>query len=119
MTSQRRDLTLGRAAYDAYCMQTGGRSLVSGDDLPSWDTLDSKYHDAWITAARAVENLVTYGPEGLVSQQAKERQAAMSQPQPQPPTQPRPGPGPTPPEPEDEGDDVDEQTQPKPPNPPR
>jgi hypothetical protein len=56
--SQQADQDLARAAYEAYRMQTGGRSLASGDDLPAWEALDSKYHDAWIAAARAVEVLV-------------------------------------------------------------
>lgn len=58
MTSQAADQLLGQAAYDAYCMQAGGRSLATGDDLPLWADLDSKFHDAWVAAARAVEALV-------------------------------------------------------------
>ena len=58
MTSAAADDRLGRGAYAAYRMQTGGRSLATGDDLPSWEDMESKYHDAWVAAARAVENLV-------------------------------------------------------------
>jgi len=58
MTSQAVDELLGQAAYEAYCTQTGGRSLATGDDLPLWDVLESKYKDAWVAAARAVEALV-------------------------------------------------------------
>lgn len=55
---QARDQQLAQAAYEAYVMQTGGRSLATGDDLPPWEALESKYHDAWIAAARAVEAVV-------------------------------------------------------------
>lgn len=56
--SQQADEHLARAAYEAYSMQTGGKSLATRDDLPGWDALESKYRDAWVTAARAVEAAV-------------------------------------------------------------
>ena len=55
MTSQQADDKLGKLAYDAYCMQTGGVSLISGVTLPPWDGLQTKYQTAWIAAARTVE----------------------------------------------------------------
>lgn len=55
MTSAAADDTLGKLAYDAYCTQTGGVSLVSGETLPQWDGLTGGLQDAWIAAARAVE----------------------------------------------------------------
>jgi len=55
MTSQASDQRLGKLAYDAYCTQAGGVSLVSGEPLPPWDGLTGPLQDAWITAARTVE----------------------------------------------------------------
>lgn len=55
MTSQAVDDKLGRLAYEAYCIQTGGVSLISGESLPQWDALTGGLQDAWIAAARAVE----------------------------------------------------------------
>ena len=55
MTGQLRDQKLGKLAYDAYCVQTGGVSLISGVSLPPWDGLQGRYQDAWISAARVVE----------------------------------------------------------------
>jgi hypothetical protein len=54
MVMQQSDDRLGRIAYDAYCMNTGGKSLVSGDDLPLWDDLRDQFKTAWIAAAHAV-----------------------------------------------------------------
>jgi hypothetical protein len=55
MTSQHADQELASVAYEAYRMQTGGVSLRTEESLPSWADMDSKYQDAWIAAARAVE----------------------------------------------------------------
>lgn len=55
MTSQAVDDKLGKLAYDAYCTQTGGVSLVSGETLPPWDGLTAALQTAWISAARTVE----------------------------------------------------------------
>lgn len=41
-------------AYDAYCKQTGGKSLVSGDKLPSFDSLRQEIKDAWAASAIAL-----------------------------------------------------------------
>ena len=42
---------LGRAAYEAYCGATDGRSAVTGDLLPSWDEQAEPIRLAWIAAA--------------------------------------------------------------------
>jgi hypothetical protein len=55
MTSAAGDDRLGKLAYDAYCTQTGGVSLVSGETLPPWDGLTGALQTAWITVGRAVE----------------------------------------------------------------
>jgi hypothetical protein len=41
----------GRANYDGYCESSGGKSLVSGADLPGWDDLKDEIRVAWIHAA--------------------------------------------------------------------
>lgn len=44
----------GKLAYGAYCKQTGGVSLVSGDKLPEFDVLKLSIREAWAAAALAV-----------------------------------------------------------------
>ena len=46
---------LGKHAYLAYCASTGGKSLVSGAPLPSWEDQDPQIQDAWEAAATAVQ----------------------------------------------------------------
>jgi hypothetical protein len=41
-------------AYDAYCKQTGGKSLVTGDTLPAFDALRPAIKDAWAASAIAL-----------------------------------------------------------------
>lgn len=43
-----------KIAYDAYCKQTGGVSLISGDKLPSFENLRFEIQEAWWAAANAV-----------------------------------------------------------------
>lgn len=45
---------LARTAYNAYCKQTGGLSLVSGERLPDFWELRQEIQDAWWAAADAV-----------------------------------------------------------------
>jgi hypothetical protein len=47
------DERVGQVAYDAYCMNTGGKSLATGDELAVWDGLSDPFRTAWIAAARA------------------------------------------------------------------
>ena len=49
--------TLGEVAYQAYCEESAGKSLVSGQDLPRWEGLSSDIQDAWIRAALRIFNL--------------------------------------------------------------
>lgn len=47
----------GQLAYETYCAASGGRSLVSGDQLPSWDEqkrMRPKIADAWMAVGLAV-----------------------------------------------------------------
>ncbi len=46
---------LGKIAYEAYCASTGGRSLVSGAQLPVWEQQAQEIRAAWNAAAAAVE----------------------------------------------------------------
>ena len=46
---------LGRIAYNAYVVEAGGVSLVSGAKLPEWEELQAPIRSAWIAAARAVK----------------------------------------------------------------
>jgi hypothetical protein len=50
---QDEDERVGQVAYDAYAMNTGGKSLATGDSLPVWDDLSDAWKTAWIAAARA------------------------------------------------------------------
>lgn len=45
---------LGRAAYVAYCESSSGVSLVSGAQLPPWESLGTPIQAAWCMAATAV-----------------------------------------------------------------
>lgn len=50
------DYTFAKIAYDAYCKQTGGISLISGDKLPDFFSLKTTIQDAWLAAANAVRH---------------------------------------------------------------
>jgi len=58
-----KNYTFARIAYDAYCEQTGGVSLISGDKLPDFENLRIEIQDAWWAAAKKVCD--TYG-KGIV-----------------------------------------------------
>lgn len=51
---------LGRAAYEGYLIACDGRSLVSGELLPTWDDQDDAIQTAWeraaVAAVRAYRN---------------------------------------------------------------
>jgi hypothetical protein len=49
-----RDYGYAKIAYDAYCKQTGGVSLIGGDKLPSFVDLKPEIQDAWWAAAYAL-----------------------------------------------------------------
>jgi hypothetical protein len=48
------ELALGRVAYEAYSADVGGRSAVSGDELPPWDQQGERLVHAWVAVALAV-----------------------------------------------------------------
>ena len=49
---------LGKIAYEAYCENTGWKSLVSGATLPPWSELNLSIQVAWGAAASAVAKAV-------------------------------------------------------------
>jgi hypothetical protein len=54
-------LTFGEIAYNAYCAFSGGKSLVSGADLPAFSATTPGIQDAWQAAAQAVLNVNSSG----------------------------------------------------------
>lgn len=54
MDLQQKHFDGGKLAYDAYCKQTGGVSLISGDKLPAFDALKQEIREAWAAAYIAV-----------------------------------------------------------------
>jgi hypothetical protein len=48
------DKDLGQVAYEAYSDAAGGRSLISGLELPEWHDLTDDLQTAWRAAASAV-----------------------------------------------------------------
>lgn len=48
------DKSAGQVAYEAYAEASDGRSLVTGQELPSWDGTRRETRDAWQAAADAV-----------------------------------------------------------------
>lgn len=46
-------MTYGEIAYDAYCNVTAYKSVITGDDLPSFWLLPETVKDAWEVAANA------------------------------------------------------------------
>lgn len=51
-------MSLAREAYEAYCSAAGGKSLVTGDPLPSWEMLPEKIQHAWLMSAAWVAGKV-------------------------------------------------------------
>ena len=49
-----RPKTPGQIAYEGYCGETGGKSLISGSPLPPFERLAEPIQDAWEAAARAL-----------------------------------------------------------------
>lgn len=47
-------MTPGQIAYEGYCSQSRGYSLISHAKLPPWDKLSREIQAAWAEAAQAV-----------------------------------------------------------------
>jgi ketopantoate hydroxymethyltransferase len=50
--------SLGEVGYDAYKEATGGKSAVSGADLPHFSNTNEKVQNAWEVAALAIASAV-------------------------------------------------------------
>jgi hypothetical protein len=48
--------TDAQVCYEGYASRSGGRSLVSGAELPGWEDLPVHIQDAWEAAAQAVRD---------------------------------------------------------------
>lgn len=62
---------MAKTAYDAYCHQTNGKSLVSGATLPPFDVLSQAIKDAWAMAAIAVSARVMARSRNYVADDAE------------------------------------------------
>ena len=47
---------MAEVAYHGYCKQTGWKSVVTGDPLPTFTTLRKEIRDAWAAGAVALAN---------------------------------------------------------------
>jgi len=47
-------MDLGKLGYEAYCEQTGGKSVITGDKLPPFEKTPKSVQLAWACAARAI-----------------------------------------------------------------
>lgn len=56
---------LAMRAYKKYCEATRGKSLVTGDVLPSWEILPGEIKHAWRAAAEGVVQGVIETLQGL------------------------------------------------------
>lgn len=46
--------SLGEVGYEAYRQSSGGKSLISGQDIPSFENLKPEIQKAWQAAGEAV-----------------------------------------------------------------
>lgn len=52
--------TKGEIAYKGYCYSSNYKSLISGQQLPSWENLPDNIKEAWNAAAAEVEKEAMY-----------------------------------------------------------
>ena len=48
-------IDLGKVAYLAYCTYSDGKSLISGETLPSWEDQSEEIRAAWRATADGVK----------------------------------------------------------------
>ncbi|RKG99216.1 hypothetical protein [Corallococcus carmarthensis] len=53
------ELHLAARAYTAYCGTTGGRSAVTGAQLPAFEACPPLVRAAWLASVRAVSEFLT------------------------------------------------------------
>ncbi len=51
------EMLAAQKAYEAYCIYTGNKSLITGDQLPKWDDLKGEIKNAWHSAAKAASDV--------------------------------------------------------------
>ena len=49
-------VTFGETGYRAYAITSGGKSLVSGQQLPAWSEVSPEIRAAWESAALAIRS---------------------------------------------------------------
>ena len=59
--------TYGHIAYEAYREKSNGKSLVSGDEIPEWVSLQDDVKRAWNAAGNAVLDAVKDEPPGIAT----------------------------------------------------
>lgn len=45
---------LAKISYDAYCVESGGVSAVTGQKLPEFEKTSQKVQDCWVASVKAV-----------------------------------------------------------------
>jgi len=58
---------LAQKMYEAYCRNSGGKSLATGDQLPGWDELPNEIKEAWRECARVSTRVILDGLSRLVA----------------------------------------------------
>lgn len=58
--------TLGEVGYEAYRASTGGKSLVSGADIPAFTLLSPEIQAAWEAAGNAISASVGRADAGQI-----------------------------------------------------
>lgn len=60
---------LGQVAYEGYCAVSDGKSLVSGESLPTWGEQAPEIREAWRAAADAVLMFTSARRESSLAEQ--------------------------------------------------
>lgn len=55
-------IELGQIAYEAYRSHTGGKSLATGQEIPTWENLAPVIQEAWRAAAEEVRAVIDDSP---------------------------------------------------------
>jgi len=60
-------MRMAKVGYESYAAYTGGKSAVTGDDLPTWEQLPGGVVNAWFAAADGMTGfLASVGPVEIV-----------------------------------------------------
>ena len=51
-------MDIGKESYDAYCLDVGGKSAVTGEAPPDWENLPPEIQRAWVASANAVVDYI-------------------------------------------------------------